>query len=308
MTLKIVAIGGGHGLSATLQSLVLLDADLTAIVSVADDGGSSGRLRHEFDVLPPGDLRMAISALSPDSTVRRLWNHRYGGDGHMAGHSLGNLILTAAWQQSGVIPGLAAVTMMMGAKGVILPVSLEPHHLVAEVEAASGDRETLRGQAAISRVSRAVQLLATSPESVPACTEALAAIREADIVILGPGSWFTSVIAPLLVHGIAETIIESTARVALVSNLGPAFGHATSSESAGFGVDDYLVSLRELVGIVPDIVFVDERESESSNLRERFAEREISIDVSSLRLAGTGIHDPEMLAPRLRGWLSSRGA
>ncbi|MGD9955898.1 MAG: 2-phospho-L-lactate transferase CofD family protein, partial [Candidatus Nanopelagicales bacterium] len=135
---RVVALGGGHGLAASLRALRRVTDDVTAIVAVSDDGGSSGRLREEFDVVPPGDLRMALAALCGDDTWGRTWSrvvqHRFAGDGPLAGHSLGNLLITALWEETGdIVTGLDWVGALLGAHGRVLPVATVPLEVVADV-------------------------------------------------------------------------------------------------------------------------------------------------------------------------------
>jgi uncharacterized cofD-like protein len=208
--LRAVALGGGHGLSASLAALRLLDAEITAVVTVADDGGSSGRIRRELGVLPPGDLRMALAALaqagaadtaavdtieagtSPWSTVLQ---HRLGGIGALAGHPIGNLLLTGLMElHSDPVHALDELARLVGAHGRVLPMAVQPLDLIAEV--ASVDRDDpvqlrrIRGQSAIAATAGRVISITLVPPNPPACPEAVQAILHADLVILGPGSWF----------------------------------------------------------------------------------------------------------------------
>ena len=239
--MRIVAIGGGHGLSATLAAARELDAHVTAVVSMADDGGSSGRLRAEFNVLPPGDLRMALLALAEPEQARlaRLLSHRFDGNGALGGHSLGNLALTALWQQGvDVVSSLRELGSLLHIAGEVLPVTTVPHALCADIEQVDGTVQQIIGQARIASGAGRIVGLRTVPDTVPACMEALTAIERADLVILGPGSWFTSVLAPLCVAGVAHAIVHSGSAVVLVANL-----QSESGEAAGYEISDYIESL-----------------------------------------------------------------
>lgn len=239
--MRIVAIGGGHGLAATLAAARRITDDITAVVSVADDGGSSGRLRDEFSVLPPGDLRMALLALAGEegSLLVRMLGHRFAGDGAVGGHSLGNLALTALWQQgNGVVESLDALRDLLGGVGRVLPVSTDAHAIEADVALADGSRTVVVGQARIAAHPGTITGVRTVPDTVHACAEALTAIADADLIVLGPGSWFTSVLAPLAVRGIADAIAASGAPITLVVNLRSEVG-----ETVGFTTTDYLESL-----------------------------------------------------------------
>ena len=299
MTLSVVAIGGGHGLHATLSALADLDVAVTAVVSVADDGGSSGRLREQFDILPPGDVRMALAALAPESDMKRLLGYRFDGGGDLAGHSLGNLMLTALWQELGVVEGTAAAARLLRARGIVVPVTEQPHHLVAEIHDEVGSTSVVSGQANIARVESKVIALHTVPQAVAPCRAALSAIDSADVVLLGPGSWHTSVIAPLLIPGIADAINARGAALGLIANLEPANTVVNSAPSEVSAVDRALQSLLTVARLTPDAVFVDRSDAPTA--------QGTRVVVGNVRAGETCIHDPKMLAHTLRGWLSSLG-
>lgn len=222
----VVALGGGHGLSGSLSALRLLTNRLTAVVTVADDGGSSGRLRSELSVLPPGDLRMALSALCDDSdwgmTWRDVMQHRFTAKEDrptpLEGHALGNLLIVTLWELLGdPVEGLRWAGALLGAEGQVLPMSLTPLVIEGDVidpQAPDGLR-TVRGQVSLAEEPyvRSVRLLPA--EAVP-CRQALDAIETADCVILGPGSWHTSVLPHLLMPEM-RTAIESTEGMRVVT-------------------------------------------------------------------------------------------
>ncbi|MFN8170035.1 MAG: uridine diphosphate-N-acetylglucosamine-binding protein YvcK [Candidatus Nanopelagicales bacterium] len=225
---RVVAIGGGHGLAASLRALRRVTDDVTAVVAVSDDGGSSGRLRREFDVVPPGDLRMALAALCGDDSWGRTWSrvvqHRFAGTGELAGHSVGNLLITALWEETGdIVTGLDWVGALLGAHGRVLPVATVPLQVVADVRGLHPDDpdvvERIVGQVQVATTPGEVVGLHVEPADAHACPEALEAIRGAEAVVLGPGSWYTSVIAPLLVPGVADAVASSSGRVVVVLNL-----------------------------------------------------------------------------------------
>jgi uncharacterized cofD-like protein len=231
--LKAVALGGGHGLHASLSALRRITTDLTAIVTVADDGGSSGRIRRELKVLPPGDLRMALAALAGDAPEHRYWadllQHRFGGNGALAGHPVGNLLLTGMIEREGDAPGaLATMGRLVGAVGRVLPMSPAPLDLIAEADRFDPDdpqrvRE-IRGQSSIAVTPGRVRAIRLLPPGAPACAAAVDAVREADLVVLGPGSWFTSVIPHLLLHELGSALARSSACIVVVLNLVPQAG------------------------------------------------------------------------------------
>lgn len=224
---RVAALGGGHGLAANLTALRRLTDQLTAIVTVADDGGSSGRLREEFEMLPPGDLRMALSALCGDDRQGRLWaeilQSRFGGDGPLAGHAIGNLLIAGIWQKVDAITGLDMVASLLDSRGRVLPMSAVPLEIEADVIGADpthpDETSVLRGQARVASTRAEVSRIRLVPPDPPAASEATRAIMDAEYVVLGPGSWFTSVIPHLLVPGLAEAISATPARKILTMNL-----------------------------------------------------------------------------------------
>jgi uncharacterized cofD-like protein len=233
--LRVAALGGGHGLHATLSALRLLTTDITAIVTVADDGGSSGRIRRELGLLPPGDLRMALGALADqDNTWAALLQHRFGGSGALAGHPVGNLLLAGllevalAEDDGDAVTALSRVGSLVGATGRVLPMSPVPLDLVAEVDGFDPDdperKRTIRGQSSIAATMGRVRSIRLLPAGAPACAAAVDAIREADVVVLGPGSWFTSVLPHLLLRELAHALTTTSAMVVVVLNLEPQVG------------------------------------------------------------------------------------
>jgi uncharacterized cofD-like protein len=239
--IKFVAIGGGTGLSTLLQGLkpyivpLVSEArsnalspvrrperaeighriSLTAIVTVTDDGKSSGRLRGEFSVLPPGDIRNCLVALAnEDHLITRLFRHRFPGNGAIGGHSLGNLIILALNQMGGsFLQAIDQTRAMLGITARVLPSTLDGVDLVAQVEG-----RLIRGQVAIKSQNAPIRELTISPPDARALDEAVEAILDADLITLGPGSLFTSVIANLLVRGIADALTQSRAKKIYVCN------------------------------------------------------------------------------------------
>jgi uncharacterized cofD-like protein len=252
---SVVALGGGHGLHASLQALRhlvddLVVDDLTAIVTVADNGGSSGRLRGEFGVLPPGDLRMALAALCGDDEWGETWSrvlqHRFAGDGEMRGHVVGNLLIVALWEHLGGdhVKALDWVGRLLGASGRVLPMALTPLDIAAEVSGLVADDRgaltTVRGQVEVATTGGAIESIRLEPEDPTPSPEAVAAVRAADWVVLGPGSWFTSVIPHLMVPELREALVQTDARLLVVLNLAEQAG-----ETHGFGPEDHLAVLTE---------------------------------------------------------------
>jgi uncharacterized cofD-like protein len=221
----VVALGGGHGLSASLAALRRLTDRLTAVVTVADNGGSSGRIREQYDVLPPGDLRMALTALCGDDTWGRTWaqvlQHRFAGDGDLSGHSLGNLLIAAVWQRLGdPVAGLDLVGDLLQAHGRVLPMSTVPLSLRALViPPESSEPVEVVGQVEVATAPGRVVDVSLLPPEPPACVEAVQAVEQADLVVLGPGSWFSSVIPHLLVPDLADAVTTTSATRLVLLNL-----------------------------------------------------------------------------------------
>lgn len=219
----VVALGGGHGLSATLRALRHLTHNLTAIVTVADDGGSSGRLRDEMDILPPGDLRMALASLCEDTewglTWRDVMQHRFDSTGPLAGHALGNLLITGLWQiLDDPVSGLDWVGKLLGAHGRVLPMASVPLHIEADVRC-DGELRTIHGQSAVAKAPGVVESVRLIPDNPPVPTEVTDAIRDAEWVVLGPGSWYTSVLTHMMVPELHRALATTNAHRALILNL-----------------------------------------------------------------------------------------
>lgn len=305
---RAVALGGGHGLAASLAALRRVVRDLTAIVTVADNGGSSGRLREEFGCLPPGDLRQALSALCGDdewgSTWARVLQHRFDTDGDLDHHALGNLLILATWEIFGdQVKGLEWVGRLLGAEGRVLPMSLLPLDITATVEgldpARPLDRVTVRGQVEAASTTGRVIGVALDPEEPPACPEALRAMQVADWAVLGPGSWFTSVIPHLLVPELRTALESSRARKLVVLNLGVQEG-----ETAGFSAETHLEVLADHApGLRLDRVLADPR-TVPDEARLRKVAGQLGADLVLADVAvddGSPRHDPVKLAAAYAG-------
>jgi uncharacterized cofD-like protein len=314
MSPRIVALGGGHGLYATLSAARRLTPHVTAVVTVADDGGSSGRLRNELDVVPPGDLRMALAALASDSPHGQLWGtiiqHRFGGSGALAGHPIGNLILAGLNEVlADPVAALDELGRILGLKGRVLPMCPIALQIEADVGGLESDprmSRVIRGQVAIATTVGKVRRVRLLPSNPPATRQAIDAIMAADLVVLGPGSWFTSVIPHVLVPQLAEALQATPARRALVLNL-----VAEPGETAGFSAERHIHVLAQhapgftVHDIVVDAAGVpDEREREQ--LRRTAAILDARVEFADVSRPGTPLHDPARLAAalervRLRG-------
>ncbi|MCA0290909.1 MAG: uridine diphosphate-N-acetylglucosamine-binding protein YvcK [Actinobacteria bacterium] len=303
---RVVALGGGHGLAASLSALRHVCDDITAIVTVADDGGSSGRLRQEFGVLPPGDLRMALSALCAESDWGHQWRdvlqHRFSGDGPLGGHALGNLLILALWDlDPEPVYGLDLVGRLLNARGRVLPMAAVPLDITAQV-ALDPDRLDLcteiRGQDGVAKTSGHVRSVALIPPDPPAHPEAISALAQADWIIFGPGSWFTSVLPHLLVPKLRQALVASPAHRLLTLNL-----EMNTLETRGFSAVRHIETLREHApDLRLDIVLADPTiVDDVAALEEAVAglgARLVIADVSNPRTPGA--HDPLRLAAAYR--------
>ncbi|HEX6246984.1 MAG TPA: uridine diphosphate-N-acetylglucosamine-binding protein YvcK [Nocardioidaceae bacterium] len=301
--LKVVALGGGHGLSASLSALRRVVQHVTAVVTVADNGGSSGRLRSEFGVLPPGDLRQALAALCGDDDWGRTWarvlQHRFASNGPMDEHAVGNLLIVALWELLGDhVDGLAWVARLLGAQGTVLPMSVSAIDITATVRGASPEEpealSTVCGQVEVASTAGQVVSVDLSPADPAACPEALEAVAEADWTVLGPGSWYTSVIPHLLVPELRRALVSAPGRRAVTLNLAPQTG-----ETDGYSPEAHL---EVLGGYAPDlkldVVLADERVvGDLGGLRSSAASFGAELVVADVAADdGTPRHDPVKLA------------
>jgi len=243
--LRLVAIGGGTGLPSVLRGFKAYTDNITAVVTMADDGGSSGRLRRELGVLPPGDLRNNIAALADDEKLMtQLFQYRFS-EGDLRGHSFGNLFIAAMSGVSGSLEtALIEVERVLNIQGRVLPATLSDIHLVADVRVA-GKNNLIRieGESKISEVGGKIERIEIQPSDVMAYTESIKAILEADLVVIGPGSLFTSIIPNLLVNGIAQALKETKAHKVYVCNVATQPG-----ETENFTVADHVLALEQYIG------------------------------------------------------------
>lgn len=302
----VVALGGGHGLAASLEALKLVCDDITAVVTVADNGGSSGRLRDEYDVLPPGDLRMALSALCDDTEWGHTWRdvlqHRFHGDGPLGGHALGNLLIVALWDLNhDQVAGLDLVGRLLNSRGRVLPMAAVPLEITAEVQ---GDQPgaddavtTVRGQVAVATTRGRVRSIALEPRDPPAPEATVTAVREADWVVLGPGSWFTSVMPHLMVPSLRAALHDTAARRLLTLNV------EHSGETAGFSAANHLETLADHAPRLRlDVVLADPGAvDDEAGLRSAAARLGAEVVVAPVAKRGhSGHHDSLRLAAAYR--------
>ncbi|GAA1453941.1 uridine diphosphate-N-acetylglucosamine-binding protein YvcK [Nesterenkonia lacusekhoensis] len=318
---RVAALGGGHGLSATLAALRIIAAEhLTAIVTVADDGGSSGRIRQDMDVLPPGDLRMALAALCDDTEWGRTWaqvmQHRFrsrdGVTGSLDDHAMGNLLIVALWELIGdPVDGLRWAGALLGARGQVLPMSRQPltmsglvHPPVHErTEPGEEDGAPVRigSQVELAKAGRMGRLsdVEIHPAQAQACVEAVSAIELSDWVVFGPGSWYTSVLPHLLLEDMRTALYETEAKRCIVMNL-----IAETDETAGMSPADHLRVLHHYAPQIRIDRVLADPESVKQSEREEFQEvaAQIGAQVVYQEVRSTDrpdVHDPLRLAMAL---------
>jgi uncharacterized cofD-like protein len=220
---RVVAFGGGHGLAATLTALRDVTPNITAVVTVADNGGSSGKIRSEFNFLPPGDLRMALSALCGADAWGQNWaktiQHRFTSDGELNGHALGNLLLAALWDSSDdLVAGIDRVGELLKIVGRVLPMSLQPLDIEGVFTNNVGE-QVVRGQIEVATAKGKLQSLQLLPKNPVVTPEVLQAIEEANWLTFGPGSWFSSVMPHFLLSDLSNAISKSNAKKIMIFNL-----------------------------------------------------------------------------------------
>lgn len=311
---KIVAIGGGTGLSTLLRGLKLSSTNVTAIVTVADDGGSSGRLRREIGVLPPGDIRNCLAALADEEKLMtELFQYRFkAGDG-LSGHSFGNLFLTAMSEVTGDLErAIAASSKVLAIKGEVLPATLSDVCLWAELE----DGRRIEGESNIPEAQGKIVAIGCTPANPPALPKAIQAIQEADYIIIGPGSLYTSIIPNLLVPEIARAIAQRQVPCVYVCNV-----MTQPGETDDYSVADHIRAIDQVCGRpLFDAVLV-QRRSPSAKALDRYAQEgshPVELDMEEVTNLGRRIiradvidedpetgwvrHNPQQLAGVLLRW------
>ena len=284
---RIVAIGGGHGLSMLLRGLKQKTSNISAIVTVADDGGSSGRLREEMDIIAPGDLRNCLVALADkDTALEQLFQYRFGGEGELSGHSLGNLFLAALIKEFGNAQNaLEAASTVLNIRGKVMPATAERIRLLAKMS----DGKEIEGESEIAAYgeSRKAKILHMSmiPAAPIAVGDALEAIRHADLITLGPGSLYTSVLPDLLVPEILQAIKESNAPCLYICNI-----MTQPGETEGYTVSDHVKALIEHVGKnVIDYVLVNNARPSREILKKYEEVGEFPVKIDEKQVEETGV-------------------
>jgi uncharacterized cofD-like protein len=295
---RIVAIGGGTGLSSLLRGLKTYTSNLSVIVTVADDGGSSGRLRDEYRVLPPGDFRQCLIALADaEPLMKQLFDHRFK-EGSLNGHSFGNLFIMAMADVTGNFEhALRESGKVLAVKGTIVPSTLQDVTLVASINGSN-----VEGESKIPKQNGRISQVFLKPDGAQVNPEAAQAILNAELVVIGPGSLYTSILPNLLVEGMVEAIKASPALKVLVCNLAAQHG-----ETDGYGVDDYIRVIHDHVGAnLFDFVLVNSNHShmptggqaqvifKAEDASQHPEVRFIAADVVNVRIPSH--HDPDKLA------------
>jgi uncharacterized cofD-like protein len=309
---RVVALGGGHGLAATLTSLRAITDQITAIVTVADNGGSSGRLRQEFPIFPPGDLRMALAALCADDEWGRSWaeimQYRFTSEGPLDGHAVGNLLLAALWDRDeDPVAGLDRVGALLKVVGRVLPMAAVPLDIEATFTTSIG-RINVRGQAEVATAKGKLESLRLLPENPAARSEALTVISEADVITMGPGSWISSVLPHLMVPAQREAIIDSKAIKIVLLNL-DANVLTSGDEYAGYSAEDHLHLFHKYAPelkvdyVIADSDVVTDRSS-LENIVQSIGGSLISADLSMG--PGSSAHDVRKLTPVLAHIIEQR--
>lgn len=318
---KIVTIGGGTGQFALLSGLKNLeDIEITAVVSMVDSGGSTGRLRDELGILPPGDVLKCILALSPHQEIARtILLKRFGGDRRLRGHNAGNMLLTMLSRYTGSFPsGVLALAEILDAQGTILPVTIDKATLVAELT----DGTRIYGETAIDiprgtqrEKIRDVFLVPHHSDSISVYPPVIDAIRDADYIIIGPGDLFTSIIPNLIVPGVREAVQSAKARVLYVINIMTKFG-----ETHNFTGHDFVIKLDECINRLADGIIYNEKRPDEQILEQyrkqkaefvKISDTEEWLDTRSLYASdlidskgGIVRHDSQKLASLIREIIS----
>lgn len=289
--MKVVGIGGGHGLATTLRAARLYADEVAAVVTVADDGGSSGRLTVELQIPPPGDIRNCLVALSPESAMTSLFQHRFR-QGTLEGHALGNLIIAALAERTGdFADAVLAAGEMLNVQGRVYPATTELVKLNAIVEGG-----VVSGQVAVARTKSPIRSVHLQPSNPLAHEAAVAALLGADQVVLGPGSLFTSVIAPLLVPGLQAALHETEASRIFVCN-----GKRQPGETEGLDVVGHVTALLTHIGegAIDHVVMQSPALADGVDVPAEWPFEQIALETADVMFP-EGAHDPKRLAAVLQ--------
>jgi uncharacterized cofD-like protein len=303
--LRVVAFGGGTGLPVLLRGLRDRVGDLTAVVTVADDGGSSGRLRQELGVAPPGDVRNCLVALATRTKLAEVFNYRFEGGGDLSDHSVGNIIIAALSDMAGGFSeGVEQAARFLRIKGSVYPAATESLTLVVR----HADGTVTRGESVVRQVGKAVSRVEVEPEGAQAPPAVISAIEAADVVVLSPGSLFTSTIPALLGAGVREALARFPGPIVYAANV-----MTQPGETVGFTVSDHLRALAEHFGSTVTDVLVHSGELPGGLVARYKAEGATPVEVDREEVEKLGIrvreahllseeisagvrHDPDRLA------------
>lgn len=282
---RIVAVGGGTGLSMLLSGVKNITNNLTAIVTVGDDGGSSGRLRETMGILPPGDIRHCITALADDEDlVNKLFKYRFDNGAGLEGHSFGNLFITALCDITGdMVSAVRASSNVLSIRGRVLPATLDDMKLVAELE----DGRIIHGESTIPEAHGKIKRLSTEPANCKALDEVIHAIRNAELIILGPGSLYTSVIPNLLIKDISQEIAKSKAKKIYVCNI-----MTQPGETDNYKVSDHLKALIQHAGsdkIVDAVLVNDYLPEKLADKYQKSDSYPVKLDIAEVKKMGIKI-------------------
>ena len=290
----ITVVGGGTGLSTLLRGMKYITNNCTAVVTSADDGGSSGRLRKELGIIPPGDLRNCLTALADrEPLMERLMQYRFKGDSPLAGHCFGNLFIAAmAEAEGGMEEGLNATSQILKVRGRVVPSTLTDIQLQAEMT----DGTIVSGESKIPEARKRIKKMLMCPENAPATSGAVEAILKADVLIFGPGSLYTSVIPNLLVKEIREAVVKSEAVKIYVCNV-----MTQPGETDGYGAFEHVKALLDHVGEqFLDYVIVNDEKISAEQLKQYFAEGAMPVtpDIDKIRRLGITVVPASLISKK----------
>lgn len=289
---KITVVGGGTGLPVLLRGLKNLPVELSAIVTVADDGGSSGRLRNDMEMPPPGDIRNVIAALSDvEPLIIEMFQHRFKTKSELSGHSLGNLIIAALTDITGnFVQAVQVMSRLFNVKGVVLPSANQMVVLHAEME----DGSIVSGESKIPTAQKRIKRVFLTPEEIEPLPESIKAIQEADLIVIGPGSLYTSILPNLLVPGIGKEICEAKAKKVYICNL-----MTQPGETLGFTASDHVQALYDhLEKPFLDMILVN-NEPVPQELKYRYEEEQsqpVVFDIERLKKMGLQVIADEIIS------------
>lgn len=294
---RIVAVGGGTGLSMLLKGIKHITNNITAVVTVGDDGGSSGRLRNEMGVLPPGDIRNCIAALANDEDlVTKLFQYRFKSGEGLEGHSFGNLFLTALCSITGdMVRAVKESSNVLSIRGRVLPSTLDDMKLVAEME----DGRIIHGESNIPEAHGKIKRLFTDPQNCSALDDVINAIKDAELIILGPGSLYTSVIPNLLIKQIAQEIAKSNAKKIYVCNI-----MTQPGETDGYTVSDHIKALMKHANSRDIIDAVLVNDTMPANLAKKYqlsGSYPVKLDVENVKKLGVKIFPRKLIEDSREG-------